>query len=229
MLYRVGIRACGFESRAALSLMSLLATQQDFEPANPTEGGSALYYQPADGTGYRIDFAYFQARVSALKQRLAPNGQKLAIWGCGWGSLVNLAVQAGYDAYGFDASAYAISRGQTILPAIAARLFVRDALNSADVTASATDAGIHGGNPRFTLLVTEDLLTCMSDAEVQTTLPLLRASCTTNLLHMVTPVDPWAQSNGLNDQRINWKSDADWKAIVSPPDVTYDAVANAVV
>jgi hypothetical protein len=208
--------------------VSLLAAQADFEPANPAEGATALYYQPADGSGYG-DFPSFQARVDALKQKLAPNNQKTAVWGCGWGYMVNLAVQAGYDAYGFDASPYAIARGKAVLPAIASRLFQRDALVAADVTASASDAGIHGGNPRFTLLVTEDLLTCMSDAEAQTTLPLLRARCTTNLLHIVTPVDPWAQANGLNDSRINWKTDAQWKAIVSPPDQLYDAVANTVV
>jgi hypothetical protein len=93
--------------------MSLLATQQDFEPANATESASALYYQPADGSGCVIDFPYFQARIDSLKGRFAPNNQKLAIWGCGWGSLVNLCVTAGYDAYGFDASAYAISSQDT--------------------------------------------------------------------------------------------------------------------
>jgi hypothetical protein len=208
--------------------VSLLATQQDFEPANATEGKSSLYYQPADGTGYKIDFPTFTNRINTFKGRVAPNNQKLAVWGCGWGSLVNLAVQAGYDAYGFDASSYAITRGKALLPAIATRLFVRSALVAADVTASRSDAGIHGGT-RFSLLVTEDLLTCMSDAEIAVTLPLLRASCSTNLLHMVTPVDPWAQANGLNDQRINWKTDSQWKALLNPPDSVYDCPANLVV
>lgn len=209
--------------------MSLLATPQDFEPADATQGQSALYYQPGDGSGYNPTWPFFQTRIDALKGRFAPSNQKMAIWGCGWGSLVNFAVQAGYDAYGYDASSYAITKAQATFPTIAQRLFVRDALSSADVTASAADAGIHGGNPRFTLLLTEDLLTCMSDAEIQTALSLLRARAQANLLHMVTPVDAWSSANGLSDPRLNWKTDAQWKALLSPPDVVYDAVANVVV
>ena len=204
--------------------MSLLATQQDFEPANPTEGATALYYQPADGSGYSNSFPFFQARINSLKGRFAPNNQKLAIWGCGWGELVNLAVAAGYDAFGFDASAYAIARGQaTQPPAVGARLFQRNALSSADVTASKTDAGVRGG-AKFAVLVTEDLLTCMSDAEIQTTLPLLRGVCSANLLHVVSPLDPTTKQ----DARINWKTMAAWKALLTP-DAAYDAVTNQVV
>ena len=208
--------------------MSLLATASDFEPANPTQGATALYYQPADGSGYDPTWPMFTARINALKGRTAPNNQKLAIWGCGWGSLVNLAVEAGYDAYGFDASSYAITKAKATFPVIATRLFVRDALKSADVTASKSDAGIHGQS-KFAVLVTEDVLPCMSDQEITLTLPLLRGVCSANLLHMVTPLDPWAQQNGLNDPRINWKTDAQWKALLSPPDVVYDVVANVVV
>jgi hypothetical protein len=198
--------------------VSLLAAQADFEPADATQGATALYYNPSDGSGYPTGSPMFADRVAALKQRVAPTGQKLAIWGCGFGSLVAQAVSAGYDAYGYDASAYAVARGQQLLPQIAARLFQRDALVSADVTASARDAGITGGNPRFALLVTEDVLTCMSDAEAQTTLPLLRARCTTNLLHMITPLDPTT----TQDPRLNWKTAASWKAILSPPDQVTD-------
>jgi hypothetical protein len=204
--------------------MSLLATQVDFEPATAEEGAAALYYQPADGSGYRVDFAQFQQRIDALRGRVAPNGQKLAIWGCGFGSLVSLAVTAGYDAFGFDASTYAIARGKALLPAIASRLFVRDALVAASVTASRGDAGITGGR-QFALLVTEDLLTCMSDAEITTTLPLLRGVCSTNLLHMVTPPDPTT----TQDSRINWKSDEEWAALLNPPDAVYDCPADRVV
>jgi hypothetical protein len=197
--------------------MSLIATPQDFEPANPTEGEAALYYAPgaADGiVGYH-QYPFFQSRIDGLKGRFAPNNQKLAIWGCGFGYLVSLAVSAGYDAYGFDASAYAISRGKTLIPSIAARLFVRDALVAADVTAAKNDAGLKG-NVRFALLLSEDLFTCMSDAEIQTALPLLRGICSANLGHMLTVLE---QAGTNNDPRINWKQTAAWKAIFSPPDV----------
>lgn len=196
--------------------MSLLATQQDFEPANPTEGASALYYEPgnADGiTGYR-QYPDFQVKIDALKARFAPSNQKTAIWGCGFGYLVSLAVAAGYDAFGFDASSYAITRGKALIPSIASRLFVRDALVSASVTAAKADAGITG-NRRFALLITEDMLTCMSDAEITTSVGLLRAICSANLGHIVTPLMPGV----TQDPRINWKTYDQWKAILTPPDL----------
>jgi hypothetical protein len=202
--------------------LSLLATAADFEPANPNEGATALYYQPHDGSGYRIDFEHFAQRNAYLTGRFPPAGQTLAIWGCGFGALVDLAVQGGYAAYGFDASSYAVNRGTTLIPAVAAHLFVRDALVSTSVTSSRRDAGLKGA-AKFALLVTEDMLTCMSDSEITTTLPLLRGSCSTVLLHIVTPLEP----GGTQDARLNWKTVGDWKTLVAPDDV-YDAVAGAV-
>lgn len=189
--------------------MSLLATQADFEAG----GAGALYDPPYQ------DNPMFTDRINELKGRAAPNNQRLAIWGCGWGFLVSLAVAAGYDAYGFDASAYAITKGKAVLPAIAARLFQRDALVSADVTAAKADAGIKG-HTNFALLVTEDLLTCMSDTEINTSLPLLRGICSSNLLHILTPDDSGAAPGG--DPRVNWKTKAAWAALLEPPDVCVD-------
>jgi hypothetical protein len=206
--------------------LSLLATAADFEPANPTEGASALYYHPHDGSGCQHDHPRYTVRLDSLKTLYPPTGQATAIWGCGFGSLVDLADKAGYAATGFDASTYVINRGKALIPSAATSLFVRDALNATAVTNSKRDAGLKGA-AKFALLVTEDLLTCMSDAEVTTTLPLLRGVATT-LLHMVTPVDPWAQANSKNDPRINWKTMADWKTLIAG-DSVYDLVANAVV
>ena len=202
----------------------LLAAQQDFEPANAAEGAAALYYDPSSGNGY-WQFPFFQTRVDALKGRFAPNNQKLAIWGCAFGYLVALAVAAGYDAYGFDASAYAITRGKALQPAaIGARLFQRSALVAADVTQSRRDAGLTG-NQRYALLVTEDMLTCLTDAEIQTALPLLRGACSANLGHMLTSLD-LAGSNP--DPRINWKATAAWKTLLSPPDQVISSVDGSV-
>lgn len=188
--------------------MSLLATQADFEGG----GAGALYTNPT----YE-QYPFFQQRINALIGRFAPNNQKLAIWGCGWGYLVQLAVNAGYDAYGFDASSYAINKGKTVNPGIAARLFIRDALVSTDVTAAKSDAGIHGKS-NFALLVTEDMYPCFSDTEIQTSLPLLRGICSSNLLHLVTCGDGLADC----DPRCNWKTIDAWRAIFCPPDVVGD-------
>lgn len=193
----------------------LLARREDFEPANPTEGASALYYS-IDGVGYR-EYQFFQLRIDALKGRFAPNNQKLAIWGCGWGYLVNLAVQAGYDAFGYDASSYAITKAKALFPTLAARFFLRSALVSGDMTPARRDAGLQGAQ-RFALLVTEDMLTCFTDVEITTSLTNLRGICSTNLGHIVTPLDPWNVERGTADPRINWKTYDQWKALLTPPD-----------
>jgi hypothetical protein len=196
--------------------LSLLAQRPDFEPATPAEGSSALYYNPADGGGYH-EYPFFAARVAQLRGFAAPNNQKLAVWGCGFGYLVNQCVAAGYDAHGYDASSYAITRGQALLPAIAARLHVRSALVSGDMTPARRDAGLQGAQ-KFALLVTEDLLTCMSDPEITTALTNLRGVCSANLLHILTLAD----ATTAQDSRLNWKTAAAWKARLSPPDVVAD-------
>lgn len=190
--------------------MTLLASAALFEQA----GG--LYWNPATNEGYR-QYPFFQDRIDNLKQRFAPNNQKTAIYGCGWGYLVQLAVAAGYDAFGFDASAYAINKAKALFPALATRFFVRNATVSADVTASKNDAGLKG-NARFSILMTEDMLTCLTDQEITTCLPLLRGVCGNNLLHLVTLLD----TSTVQDVQCNWKTAAQWKAIISPPDFGID-------
>lgn len=191
--------------------MALPATAADFE-----QGG---LYGP---TPYH-EYPFFQERIDALRGRFAPNGQKLAIWGCGYGYLVNLAVQVGYDAFGFDVSSYAINKGKQLLPAISNRLFVRDALSAQDVANSRKDAGLKG-NQKFALLVTEDLLSVLTDSEVTTAVGNLRVSALSNLLHIVSPLNP--EDN--QDPRLNWKTIPEWLAIVAPPDFVYDAETNRV-
>lgn len=187
--------------------MALLASAALFEQPD------GLYWHPVTNTGYR-EYPYFAERVDALRQRFAPNGQVSLVVGCGWGYLVNQAVAAGYDAYGIDASSYAIDKAKALFPAIASRFVLGDALTAAGMDAVSAAAGLHGNPPRFDLLITEDFLECLSDAEIATGLPLWRARCRTNLAHIVTPND------GSNlDPRINWKTIDQWKAIVSPPDV----------
>jgi SAM-dependent methyltransferase len=188
--------------------VSLLATAADFEQ----EGG--LYWPPYSR------FPFFQTRVDELKQRYAPAGQRLLVVGCGYGYLVDDCVAAGYDAYGIDASAYAIGKGQTLLPGIASRLTVADALDAAALDQAAKGWGLKGGTPKWTLLITEDCLPCMTDTEVQTALTNLRARCTTNLAHVVTCGDPAVDKV---DPRINWKSVDGWRTVLCPPDVVADS------
>lgn len=205
--------------------MTLLARREDFEPATSAERAAALY---SEGM---LDYPFFAERIAALRTRFAPTGQKLAIWGCGFGYLVAKAVAAGYDAFGYDASAYAITRAKAIHPTVAARFFVRNALVSGDMTPSRRDAGLPGAQ-RFPIVVTEDLLTCLTDAEIPTALTNLRGIASANLLHIVWPLDPTA----AQDPRVTWKPigtaqpapAGSWRALLSPPDLVYDAVMNLV-
>lgn len=160
-----------------------------------------------------------------LNQRFAPNGQKLAVWGCGLGYFVDDLVTLGYDAFGFDLEATAIADGQVEMPQIAARLFVRDCTVAADVDAARGDAGIHG-NKSFDLMVTEDLLTCLTDEEIAVALPLLRGTSQANLLHIITPAQDVAANQAKADPRLNWKTRAEWLALLSPPDVCVDPNGN---
>jgi hypothetical protein len=192
----------------------IIATREDFEPQTEAEHLTAMY------TSY-MDYPFFEERVNSIKGRFAPNNQKVAVWGCGWGYLVQKAVAAGYDAYGFDASPYAIQRGKELIPSIANRLFVRNALNSADMTPARRDAGIQG-NARFTISVSEDMLTCLTDNEITTALVNMRSVQAQNvpIVHVVWPLLP---DHPERDPRINWKSVDQWRSILCPPDIVYDA------
>lgn len=196
--------------------MSLLATQADYGLPDGTPG--VLYSQ-----GYQ-DFPFFQARINTLKQKFAPNGQTLLIAGCGFGYAVNYAVNAGYNAFGIDGSTFAINEGKSLLPAIASRLAVADITVANQVDTASRSFGLKGGTPKYALLMTEDVLPCLSDAEIQTALTVLRARSSSNLLHLVTPGNPG--DPGL-DSRLNWKPLGEgatipagsWRALLCPPDI----------
>lgn len=189
--------------------MGLLASSDLFQSS------TGLYWDPTTGIGYS-DYEFFRLRVESLKTRFAPNGQALLLAGCGFGYLVRRARALGYNAWGCDASAWAVGQAPADVSA-----YVRqaDVLVAAQLDAVAAAAGLHGNPPRWDLLVTEDLLECLTDAEIAAALPLLRARCRANLAHIVTPFDQWAHDHGLEDPRVNWKTYEQWKAIVSPPDV----------
>lgn len=194
--------------------MSLVANQADYGLPDGTPG--VLY-----SAGYH-QFPFFQTRIDDLKQRFAPTGQTLLIAGCGFGYLVNFAIQAGYNAFGIDASSWAINQGQTLIPSIASKLAVADITVATQVDAASKTFGLHGGTPKYALLLTEDVLSCLSDAEIQTALTVLRARCTTNLLHLVTP---GVAGPGL-DSRMNWKTIDGWRAVLCPPDIVGDCDTN---
>lgn len=203
--------------------MALLASQADFGLPNGTAG--VLY-----SAGYH-QYPFFQDRINTLIGHFAPNNQTLLIAGCGFGYLVQLAVTAGYNAFGVDASSWAISQGQALLPSIASRLAVADILNTTALDNAGKGFGLHGNPPKYALLVTEDLLPCMTDTEITTALTNLRARATSNLLHIITPGSGGPEC----DYRLNWKLFGDsvtpapagtWRALLCPPDVVGNAETN---
>ena len=206
--------------------MSLIANRELFEPADANELGQAWY-----GIGSYGTQTTFNRRVNDLQGRFAPNGQKLLIAGCGWGHLVALCRSAGYDAWGCDASSYCISKDVT-------GGFTRQADITSDtqIRAVAAAAGIPGGNPRFDLMVTEDVLSCLTLSEVNTAVGVLRGRSRSNLLHIITCLRPdwWpgaddaerrAKDLATRMPALTWLTLAEWQAILSPPDLVLDSQA----
>lgn len=183
-----------------------LATQADFE-----QGG--LY------TSYRR-YPFFAERAAAVVA--AYGSVKTLVVGCGWGYLVDELLRLGVDAWGIDASLYAITKGKAVagmLPATLTRLSVADATNRTQLTAVRTTAGLVG-SARFGLVVTEDMLPMLTDAEVTTAVTECRRIAT-NMLHIVTP---GTATDASKLTALNWKSTAAWKALVAP-DAVMDAEA----
>lgn len=149
----------------------------------------------------------------------------LLIAGCAFGYTVQyLTDLPAYtaSAYGFDASAWAISQAQAEVPAVAARLMVADALSASDMDAARLMVVGHGAR-KVPLVVTEDMLPCLTDAEIPAALANLRAISNT-LAHIVTLDGPGADhATGLN-----WKSAAEWRALIGSSEWILNAVTGEV-
>ena len=183
--------------------MGRLASASDFED------NGVMY------TNYRR-YQFFAERAAVIHEAF-PTG-KILIAGCGWGFLVDELVKLGRDAFGFDASPYATARSVEVLgPTISSRVFSASVLVRAQMTSTKASIGFSGAQ-KVPLLVTEDLLPVLTNAEITTALTECRRIAT-NLLHVVTPGDPADPSKLAG---LNWKPVATWKTTVAP-----DAVMNA--
>ncbi len=208
--------------------MARLASQSDFE-------GGDLY------TNYRR-YPFFAERAAVIHERF-PTG-KILVVGCGWGYLVDELLKLGRDVWGIDASSYAINKGKSLSGNTSAgktqeglevgmRADTGARLLVADTTSRQSLAAIHKatdltGNDKFAVAVTEDMLPCLTDAEVTSTISELRLVAT-SLLHCVTPAntdDPEDMARRHPD--LNWKKVEVWKALVNP-DLVYDEERRKVV
>ena len=176
------------------------ATRADFEE----EGG--LYWPPYG------DRLWFADRAASLRGRFV-QGKTLVV-GCGWGYTVHYALGLGMDAWGCDVSAYALQRATDVLPpGSRARLMVADATSTAQMDAVRTFAGLRG-NQRFAGAVTEDMLGCLTDAEVAACLTEVRRVAQ-SVLHVITCGKADDQP-GRRDPALVWRTQEQWKAIVAP-------------
>ena len=170
-------------------------------------------------TEYDAGASYLVERAASIRGRFANLTTRILVAGCGTGALVNLLTEQGYtQVWGCDASTELIEYGRTQYPALSSRLLVANILNNSgnqlpSMTGVRRAAGLTGGS-RFPLCITDDVLTVLSDAEVQTALTVLRATAST-LFHVLWPIDPDPNMAAQADQSLNWKTvPAGWQAVI---------------
>lgn len=172
--------------------MGRLASETDFK-----QGGMYSDYRR---------YPFFAQDADLLTTRYPSLGRVL-VAGCGYGYLVDELSIRGWDAWGCDASLWAV--GQRI----SARIQGFDILIRQDMT----DIKNLGTGARFDLIVTEDVLTVLSDVEVATALTELRRiakSPARELFHIVTCANelidgPLSSSRDIT-LGLNWKTHIDW-------------------
>ena len=205
--------------------MARLATAADFEGQMPDSLYSAYTRFPF--------FAWRAAYVDRLWDRLRRRGTfngtltrqqtKIAVAGAAYGYLVEELIALGFDAWGFDASAYAIGRMQTSVDLTTrGRVLQKDLLVSTQVTDVRRAAGLTGQN-RFHLGVTEDVLPVMSDAEIAQAIGVAR-SASLALLHIVTP---GVASDPAKVSPLNWKTMDQWRTFLTSNNQMPDWLLNA--
>lgn len=178
----------------------LIGTEANF---NGSVGSWYVDPYKAEGEAHYRDYPVFSQRATNIKGRF--NTGKILIAGCGYGYLVKHLLSLGADAWGVDASPWAISQGTTVAPN---RILQADVTQRAQLDAARTAAGLKS-TQKFTAVITEELLPSLTDAEVAVALTELRRVGTV-LFHIVTAVE--LQADRMPE--FNWKTLAEWKTVV---------------
>lgn len=183
--------ACLAISGSAPISYSRLASRPDFEKGE-------LY------DNYRR-YPFYATRAQTIQERCSG---KILIAGCGWGYLVDECLALGLDAWGCDASSYAIFKSQEVLSSSSAsRVLFGNVLSASDLNSIKTSAGV---SEKFDWCITDDMLTVAEDdSEVNSILSMLR-NHSINLLHIVTP--QMLETNQVSG--LLWKTPEDWKSLV---------------
>ena len=184
--------------------MARLATPEDFE-------SGSLY------TKY-WRFPFFSQRADRITG-LFPSPGKILVAGCAVGYLVDELIKRGYDAWGCDASQYIVDRSVTDLPqSTANRVILADCRVASELDGLRSTCGLRG-KQKFGLIITEEMLTALSDdtevAEVLTQLRIVGR----NLFHIVACADrnDDVQMRGRLSGLL-WYSLSEWKQRVGHDD-----------
>jgi hypothetical protein len=172
------------------------------------------------------DSPVFSRRAEWINQRYPAIG-KVCIVGCGpYAYLVKQLVSIGVNAFGFD-SCNKTPFGQTIVldPLIATGRVILDA----DVTNNSDVQRIKGnsyaritGQQKFGLIVTEDVLGCLTTSEQGFVVGYLGTQGT-NILHIITCIHPEFLGDPPISDRVNlngeqdggWKTQAEWRTLLN--------------
>lgn len=177
-----------------------------------SDGGNPAGYTRYDSSTLPYDH-YAQKMLQDAKDRgNSIKNKPVLIVGCANGYTVDWLIQNGVDAYGMDISSWAISQAPD---SISDRLYQGDATVEKDVK-SVTQSIKPKGN-KFELIVTEAVLSCLTDSEAQSLCNAVEGY-TKYTLHRV-----WANrktetkgGGGNWDTYYNNKTLSGWKTLCDP-------------
>jgi hypothetical protein len=166
--------------------------------------GAVLSYERA---AFDLNYIWGTAEPQALMDALGiPTGVRIALIGAGFGFLGERLAVLGYGPIANVETSPWIHTNKPLNATV-------EILNS-DFRVTSGKRAIRqflglGNNTKVPWIITEDMLSCFTDSEITQFLPHLR-ELGTNIAHLVTI------SEGFLDPRLNWKTLAGYKALVTP-------------
>ncbi len=145
-------------------------------------------------------YPFYAARAAWINE--VQSTGKILVAGAGFGYLVDELTALGRDVYGFDAADYCVNNS-------APHTTKADIMNRSQLASVKNTMNVTGIN-KIPCIITDDLLPCLTDAEITTALSEARRIATV-LLHIITPGDP---NDSTKVVGMNWKLIEDWKSIV---------------
>lgn len=136
-------------------------------------------------------------------------GKKVLVCGCAYGFTVKYLVGVGVNAFGMDISSYAISQAPT---EISNRVIVGDVRLAADFARVKSLAKITS-NKKFDMIIDEDMMCCLNDADAVIYCNLMRQYGTW-VIHLID-VNPHLAT------WYNYHTLAEWKSLVGVNDKYY--------